>query len=154
MRANVPACDPARGSAWPSRLPGVSALSDRTGLLATWREIADCHSRVSCALDKALERQHGLGLTEFEVLEQLVAADEGKRRMQELADTVHLSQSALSRLVSRLEAVGLVQRCTCDSDRRGIYTQITAAGRERCAAAQPTHRAVLAETLPAPAAAA
>jgi DNA-binding MarR family transcriptional regulator len=130
----------------------VTALSDRGGLLATWREIADCHNRVSAALDKALESQHGLGLTEFEVLEQLVTAQDGKRRMQELADTVHLSQSALSRLVSRLEAGGLVERCMCDSDRRGIYTIITVAGRERCEQARDTHRAVLAETLPDPAA--
>jgi len=67
--------------------------------------------------------------------------------MQELAEAVHLSQSALSRVVGRLEAEDLVVRKMCAQDRRGIYTCLTDAGRTRFEAARPTHRAVLAETL-------
>jgi DNA-binding MarR family transcriptional regulator len=63
---------------------------------------------------------------------------------------VHLSQSALSRLIGRLEQHGLVQRSLCDLDRRGIYVCLTEAGRRRHAEALPTQRAVLAETLTAP----
>ena len=54
-------------------------------------------------------------MSEFEVLERL-ACDCGERpRMQELAAAVHLSQSALSRTVGRLEKDGW---CTARCVRR------------------------------------
>jgi DNA-binding MarR family transcriptional regulator len=69
--------------------------------------------------------------------------------MLDLAGSVCLSQSALSRLIGRLEADGLVRRAMCTEDRRGIFAHLTDAGRARWEAARPTHRAVLAEQLPA-----
>jgi DNA-binding MarR family transcriptional regulator len=69
----------------------------------------------------------------------------GKRSCR--ADAVALSQSALSRLVARLEREGLVERCICDLDRRGVYANLTDAGRERHAQALPTQREVLARLL-------
>jgi DNA-binding MarR family transcriptional regulator len=117
------------------------------GLVASWRELADRHARVTGALERVLQDEHGLGVSEFEVLERLAGADEDQHRMQELAESVYLSQSALSRLIGRLEAEGLVTRSICSEDRRGIYACITAAGRERYEAARPAQRKVLAETL-------
>jgi DNA-binding MarR family transcriptional regulator len=81
------------------------------------------------------------------VLERLAAGEKEQRRMQELADSVYLSQSALSRLIGRLESEGLVTRAICSEDRRGIYACITEQGRARYEAARPTQRRVLAETL-------
>ena len=67
-------------------------------------------------------------MSEFEVLERL-ACDCGERpRMQELAAAVHLSQSALSRTVGRLEKDGLVHRAMCPEDRRGIAVCLTRRG--------------------------
>ena len=130
-------------------MAAVSPVPDDARLVTAWHEVMSCHARVSCALEKTLQRQHGIGVSEYEVLERLATAgDDEQRRMQELADAVHLSQSALSRLIGRLEADGLVERCMCPADRRGIFASITAAGRERFEAARPTHRAVLAEQLP------
>ena len=127
----------------------MSSGSADTALVEQWRGVAQCHARVSGALDKALERDHGIGLSEFEVLERLATCecDDGKR-MQELAEAVCLSQSALSRLIGRLETAGLVCRAMCTADRRGIYAHITDDGRTRYAAARPTHRSVLATELP------
>ena len=112
-------------------------------LVGEWREILDRHARVYCALTHALEHQHGLGMSEFEVLERL--ADEGDCavRVAEIADHVHLSQSALSRVIDRLEKHGLVQRGVCENDRRAIFAELTDEGRERYEAARPTHREVL-----------
>jgi DNA-binding MarR family transcriptional regulator len=62
---------------------------------------------------------------------------------------VHLSQSALSRLIDRLVKHGLVERCLCGEDRRGIYVIMTKAGQQRHAEAAPVHREVLARVLPA-----
>jgi DNA-binding MarR family transcriptional regulator len=119
-----------------------------TDLVAEWRALVERHARTMSSLERRLEHEHGLGVSEYEVLERLAAADDGKRRMQELADAVHLSQSALSRVVARLETDGLVTRGMCPEDRRGITACLTDGGRERYEAARPTHRAVLAETLP------
>jgi DNA-binding MarR family transcriptional regulator len=112
-------------------------------LVDQWREILDRHARVNCALTQALEHQHGLGMSEFEVLERL--ADEGdcSVRVQEIAEHVHLSQSALSRVIDRLEKHGLLKRGVCDNDRRAVFAELTPAGRERYEAARPTHREVL-----------
>jgi DNA-binding MarR family transcriptional regulator len=67
--------------------------------------------------------------------------------MQELADAVHLSQSALSRLIGRLEAGGFVTRALCAEDRRGIYACLAPTGRELVKEAGPTQSAVLEQTL-------
>ena len=81
------------------------------------------------------------------VLERLAGGDKDQHRMQELAESVFLSQSALSRLIGRLENDGLVSRAICSEDRRGIYACLTPEGRRRYEAARPDQRRVLAETL-------
>ena len=121
--------------------------SDETELVEAWRELVERHARATSSLERRLQHDHGLGVSEYEVLERLSAASREESRMQELAEAVHLSQSALSRVVARLEADGLVTRGMCPEDRRGIKACLTATGRERYEAARPTHRAVLAETL-------
>jgi DNA-binding MarR family transcriptional regulator len=117
-----------------------------TELVEAWRELLERHARTTAALERRLQHDHGLGVSEYEVLERLAAAGDAVR-MQELAEGVHLSQSALSRVVARLETDGLVSRGMCPEDRRGIKACLTDAGRERHEAARPTHREVLAETL-------
>jgi DNA-binding MarR family transcriptional regulator len=116
-------------------------------LVEQWRGLMARHAAVSCALGQELGERHGIGVHEFEVLEHLTAAEHGKARIQELSEAVSLSQSALSRLVARLEHEGLVERCMCDLDRRGIYAVLTDAGRARHEQALPTQRAVLARLL-------
>lgn len=116
------------------------------GLVDAWRGLLAQHARAHGALERAL-KEHDLGVSEFEVLERLAADVDHDRRMQELGEAVHLSQSALSRVVGRLENDGLATRGMCPEDRRGIYVCITDAGRERYEAARPDHRAALAETL-------
>ena len=116
-------------------------------LLAGWHALRERHARATTALERALEDGHQLGVSEFEVLERLAGSENGKSRMQDLAEAVHLSQSALSRVVARLETDGLVLRGMCPEDRRGIIACVTDSGRERYEAARPTHREVLAETL-------
>src|SRR6516225_3677819 len=116
-------------------------------LVTQWRALVASHAAVSAALEHDLGERHGLGVTEFEVLERLAENPGHQFRVQELAESVHLSQSALSRLIGRLEQHGLVQRSLCDLDRRGIYVCLTEAGRRRHADALPTQRAVLAATL-------
>ena len=121
---------------------------NRDSVVTAWREMAACHAAACAALERELGERHGLGVSDFEVLERLAESEGRKFRAQDLAEAVHLSQSALSRLVDRLARHGLVERCGCDVDRRGVYVVLTEAG-ERChAQALPTHRDVLARLLP------
>jgi DNA-binding MarR family transcriptional regulator len=115
-------------------------------LTQQWRDLLARHARTTVALDEALD-VHGLGVSEFEVLERLACECGERPRLQDLAPLLHLSQSALSRTVGRLEKDGLVSRSMCPEDRRGVAVCLTAEGRERYQAAVPTHRRVLAENL-------
>lgn len=104
------------------------------------------YNQLSCRLDRELGAAHDLTSSEFEVLQLLDAAeDDGQVRMAILAEQAHLSQSALSRLVTRLEKDGLLCRNTCSDDRRAQWTAITAEGRRRYAEARPTQRTILRE---------
>jgi DNA-binding MarR family transcriptional regulator len=120
---------------------------DDAQLVTSWRDLAACYSSVRGALDRELDERHGLGMSEFEALDRLAEAPHGKQRMQELGEAMYLSQSALSRVVARLEREGLVCRDMCAEDRRGVYVRLTDAGQERHTAARPTQLAVLAQHL-------
>ena len=109
--------------------------------LRAWRGLARAHTCLVKRLDAQLEAEHGLALTSYEVLTRLSDAEGGKLRMHDIAASVMLSRSGLTRLVDRLERDGLVDRCSCENDARGAYAVITDAGRERLAEARATHRA-------------
>ncbi len=118
-------------------------------LVTQWRDLLRSYSDISSLLDRTLQDQHDLGLSEFEVLDRLADVDHhDKCRMLDLGADMYLSQSALSRAVARLEREGLVARCSCPDDRRGIFVELTADGRARHRAAKASHRRVLAEHLP------
>lgn len=86
-------------------------------------------------------------MSEFEVLDRLVEAPGGERRMHELGEGMYLSQSALSRVVARLEREGLLVRDMCTDDRRSVRVRLTDAGADRHSGARPTQLAVLARHL-------
>ena len=85
--------------------PQMGITVDDTALVSAWHELLAPRTRDRFA-ERRLQHDHGLGVSEYEVLERLAGSADGKSRMQELADAVHLSQSALSRVVARLEADG------------------------------------------------
>ena len=108
---------------------------------AAWVGFLRVHAVFVRELDAELEAAHGLPLTQYEVLLYLDAAPDQRLRMTELARSVLLSQSGVTRLVDRLEARGLVVREPCPEDRRGLLARITDEGRRRLAEARPTHLA-------------
>ena len=97
------------------------------------------HARVTRALDAELVAAHQLPLTSYEVLLVLDNSAEGRLRMSELADSVLLSRSGLTRLVDRLEQGGLVRRESCPDDLRGFHAVLTEAGRNTLLEARKTH---------------
>jgi DNA-binding MarR family transcriptional regulator len=121
--------------------------ADGDELAEQWHDLLGRYHRTTCALDRALTVGHGLTVSDFEVLQQLHGAgtDDGRVRLHDLGEQVHLSQSALSRLITRLERAGLVARYACDDDRRSAWTELTALGAQRYREARPTHRSILVE---------
>jgi DNA-binding MarR family transcriptional regulator len=109
--------------------------------LDAWRGFLRTHATLVRELDEELTARHGLPLSSYDVLVQLNEAPDGMLRMSHLADAVLLSRSGLSRLVTRLEKQGLLERLECENDARGAFAAITDAGREKLAEARATHRA-------------
>src|SRR5829696_7970616 len=133
-----------------AKMHAVSQVDAAADPVEAWRALSAAHANVHTALEVELRRRHGLSAVEFEVLDRLARCSEGKVRMAELAENVHLTQSTCSRVVARLEDERLACRAMCDADRRGIYASVTDAGRERVTSATPTYRDVIAARLGAP----
>jgi DNA-binding MarR family transcriptional regulator len=107
--------------------------------LGAWRGMLRTHAELTRALDAELTRAHDMPLSSYEVLLFLNDSEEGRMRMSELADSVLLSRSGLTRLVDRLERQGLLRRERCTSDARGLFAEITDEGRGVFAKARKTH---------------
>lgn len=108
-------------------------------LLETWRLFLTAHADVIDALGRELVDECDLPLAWYEVLLYLHEADDHQLRMHELADSLLLSRSAVTRLIDRVEKAGLVCRSACESDRRGTFVVLTDEGRARFSAAAPVH---------------
>src|SRR5919199_1762785 len=109
----------------PRRSDQAEPLDDRE--LRAWRGMLRIHAMLTKALDAELEAAHGLPLSSYEVLLHLGDAEGQRMRMSDLAATVILSRSGLTRLVDRLEREGLIARESCASDARGSFATLTAA---------------------------
>jgi DNA-binding MarR family transcriptional regulator len=107
--------------------------------LGAWRGMLRVHTALVKALDAELTAEHDLPLSSYEVLITLESAPGHKRRMAELADSVLLSRSGMTRLVDRLEKEQLLVRDTCTDDGRGCFAVLTPKGHELLAQARPTH---------------
>jgi DNA-binding MarR family transcriptional regulator len=122
------------------------AIQSETGVreltpveLGAWRGMLRVHSALVKALDAELLAEYDLPLTSYEVLINLQAAPGRRLRMAELADSVLLSRSGMTRLVDRLERTGLLERDTCTSDGRGCYAVLTDEGEALLTRARATH---------------
>lgn len=118
-------------------------------LLTGWLTLSQLLTNISSELEAALQANHQLSLNEFYMLLFLYDAPNKKLRLQQLESMVGLSQSALSRLVSRFEAkgCGALKRYICEDDRRGVYTSLTPIGEEKVKKALSTFQAVLGHQL-------
>ncbi|WP_080039629.1 MarR family winged helix-turn-helix transcriptional regulator [[Actinomadura] parvosata] len=127
------------------RVPRIELPS---GLERRWQALRHLEAAVQEALDRALQNEHGLSVSEYTALAALAYSDDdGHLRQQVLAEAIPLRQSSVSRLVARLERMGLTERFHCPTDRRGVYTQITDRGRDVVTAARATYVGVLQQAL-------
>ncbi|WP_432026768.1 MarR family winged helix-turn-helix transcriptional regulator [Streptomyces sp. 1222.5] len=121
-----------------------------TALAQGWCALSALHGRIEAHIERALQSKHDLSVREYSLLDVLSRqhdGDGGHLQMKQVADAVVLSQSATTRLVTRLEDRDLLERYLCPTDRRGIYTNVTEAGLRLLEEARPTNDAALREAL-------
>ncbi len=126
-----------------SQVLSTQASEDRQ--FAAWIRLLRAHSALTRELDARLETAHGLSLRDFDVLVQLYHAPEHAMRRVDIARSVILSPSGITRLLEGLERVGWVTKHSCDTDARVTYAVLTEEGKKKFEAAQESHRADIEE---------
>jgi DNA-binding MarR family transcriptional regulator len=111
--------DPSQQRSWRAYLMGTTLLMDR--------------------LDDDLRRAFNISLVEYEILVRLSESDESRLRMAQLADALAHSRSRVTHTVARMEAAGLVERCSSPEDGRGIFATMTPKGHKLLVRVAPVH---------------
>ncbi len=106
---------------------------------AAWRGLVETFADVEADLDADLQRLHGLTAGDYAVLVNLSEDAQGRLRMCDLAERLHLSPSGLTRRIDGLARTGLVRREPAPDDRRVIWAVLTEDGRNRIETAAPDH---------------
>lgn len=123
------------------------AKSQDRQLVEQWRSIQTTYFQTAGALERALEAKFSIGLTEFEILDLVAESTDAACRMKQLGERTPMTQSAMSKVVDRLDKAGLISRQSCEDDRRSLYLELTDAGRALHRQAAVEHRALLRENL-------
>jgi DNA-binding MarR family transcriptional regulator len=113
--------------------------------LAAWIRFLRAHAAVTRELSARLESQHGLSLRDYDVLVQLYVAPERRMRRIDIARTVILSPSGITRLLDGLERAGWVAKEQCAGDARVSYAVLTEDGLAKFESARVTHLADIEE---------
>ena len=108
-----------------------------------WHRLLQVSSRVLRELDRALDAQDRITITEFDVLITLDNAPAHQLRMTDLARATMLSSGGMTRLVGRLEDRGFLRRDPDSDDARAFRATLTADGERKLAEARITHDVVL-----------
>jgi len=113
----------------------------------SWRAFLQGAARLTEGLNRQLERDAGLSVSEYEILSRLSGTPGRTLRMSDLAIGLVHSRSRLTHTVGRLESRGLVERRPCPDDRRGVNCAMTDAGYELLVATAPGHVRAVRELL-------
>jgi DNA-binding MarR family transcriptional regulator len=109
--------------------------------MRAWTRFLRAHSAITRELSSRLEALHGLTLSDYDVLVQLYYAPERQMRRIDIARSVLLTASGITRLLDGLEAGGLVEKARCDTDARVTYAVLTEVGAKKFEAASESHLA-------------
>ena len=112
-----------------------------------WQTLRMAHDRVAQRLGSELAAACGLAINEFDVLLFLHSHPHEQVRIGALLEAVPLSQPALSRLVARLEARGLLARRESEGDARAVIVCLTESGTTLIDRALVVHARVVHEAL-------
>jgi DNA-binding MarR family transcriptional regulator len=120
-------------------------LSDQSTGVRAFAALLRAHAASTRALNAQLLADHGLTLSDYEVLLRLAWSPDRRMRRVDLAEEVLLTASGITRLLDGLEKAGWVERGTCDSDRRVVYAVLTEPGLTKLREAAVSHVAQVEE---------
>jgi DNA-binding MarR family transcriptional regulator len=120
-------------------------LSEQSIAVRSFVALLRGHAQVTRQLNAQLTADHGLTISDYEVLLRLARAPDRRMRRVDLAEQVLLTASGITRLLEGLERSGYVARGSCDSDRRVVYAVLTEEGLDKLRAASATHVAQIEE---------
>jgi DNA-binding MarR family transcriptional regulator len=109
--------------------------------LSAWVAFLRGHAALTRALNAELVATHGLTLNDYEVLLRLSHAPDRRLKRVELAQSVLLTPSGITRLLDGLEAQGCVEKASCPGDARITYAVLTDSGLEKLQEAASSHLA-------------
>jgi DNA-binding MarR family transcriptional regulator len=107
--------------------------------LVPWMNFLRGHAVIMRELSAELVRDHGLTINDYEVLLYLSNAPDRMMRRVDLAASVLVTASGITRILQGLERDGLVESRNCPNDARVSYACLTAAGLEKFTSARRTH---------------
>jgi DNA-binding MarR family transcriptional regulator len=117
-------------------MPTTVASSTR---IESWVAFLRAHSAITRQLNADLLQSHGLTLNDYEVLLLLSRAEGRRMRRVDLAQSVVLTASGITRLLDGLERAGYVEKDPCPSDLRVSYAKLTVTGHQKLKDAAVTH---------------
>lgn len=121
---------------------GTSSSLDEPRL-AAWRNVRKVSASVIDRISEEMEKRSGVSLEWYEVLLHLWEEGQGRLHQHALDQHTGLSQSGVSRMVSKMEQAGLVSREAAEHDRRNVNVVMTAAGKDVFLRATPVHNAAV-----------
>jgi len=107
--------------------------------MAAWRSMIDVYQDVIASLNAELVEGHALTEGDYAVLVTLSEATDERLRMCDLASSLHLSPSGITRRLDGLVKLGLVAREPSTEDRRVMLAVLTPSGRGALDRAAPDH---------------
>lgn len=104
--------------------------------LSAWTELLRANVLLAGRLEAAVRAAADLALPEYELLLRL-SVEHGPMRMGDVAKSLILSKSGATRLVAKLESMGLVRREIPADNRRATLASLTEEGERRLHEASP-----------------
>jgi MarR family transcriptional regulator, 2-MHQ and catechol-resistance regulon repressor len=109
------------------------------GAVQALGHLLGAHATLTRELSARLVEEHGLTMSEYEVLFLLSREPEHSMRRIDLSREVRLSPSGITRMLDRLETTGLVEKGRCAQDARVTYAVLTNAGMKKLHECAPAH---------------
>ena len=123
-------------STW-ATMTGMTAESyDRW--MPAWLSLVRTHAQLWDQAEAQMREDHGLTMVRYDVLASLANAG-GRLGLSDLASSILLSQSGLSKLLDRMDRSGLVHRDPDPRDARAAFATLTPRGRSMARQARQGH---------------
>ena len=121
----------------------MASIQTTSPALDVFVRLVRAHAAVTRLLSAQLQQEHGLTINAYEALLKLSRAEDQPMRRVDLANSLLLTASGVTRLLDGLERGGLIARQACPSDARASYTVLTDAGRSKLREASGSHIAAV-----------